>query len=217
MGEIVDTDIREAALREEHLMASGITDRDMAFDLPEDAPCPEALHEILSIRRVQVQGRAWLQRAVDGADDTQELVVVNMLREVQREPGVEVVRALNATMSRRGTSRSGATIASARRADERPGEVDATYCGRGERLLDDAVPHEVGLTRGWTAKRQHASHALTAWGRTGPHSADRRSRAVPLGHARLALGCCHTKGATPERHPPHRYDPWPFARLAASR
>jgi hypothetical protein len=94
MGEIADVDIREATLLEQLAVPSCIPNRDMAFDLPEDVPFAESLHEVLAIRRVQVERRPGLQRAVNGAPDTHELVVIDVLGEVEREPGIEAIRML---------------------------------------------------------------------------------------------------------------------------
>ena len=82
-------------------MALGVPDRDVAFNLPEDAPLPKTLHEVLPIGRVQVQPCSRLERAVDGAEDPQELVVVDVLGEIEREPGVKGLRmaAQKETMS----------------------------------------------------------------------------------------------------------------------
>src|SRR5258708_833228 len=64
----------------------------MAFDLRENAALLEPLHEVLCIRRVQIQRRSRLERSVDRAKDEQELVVVDMLREIESECGVELAR-----------------------------------------------------------------------------------------------------------------------------
>lgn len=71
-----------------------IPNRDMAFNLPEYAAFAESLHEVLAIRRVQVERRPGLQRAVNGAADTHKLLVIDVLGEVEREPGVEAIRML---------------------------------------------------------------------------------------------------------------------------
>ena len=54
MGEIADVNIRKAAPRLKRLVARGIPDCDMTLDLPEDTRFPQALHEVLPIRRVQI-------------------------------------------------------------------------------------------------------------------------------------------------------------------
>ena len=54
MREISNVDLREATLLEEPLVASSIPNRDMAFDLLENAPAVKALQEVLRIGRVQV-------------------------------------------------------------------------------------------------------------------------------------------------------------------
>ena len=77
--EVADVDAREAALHEERLMSSSVPDSDMAFDLWQDAALLEPLHEILRIRRVQIQRRSRLERPVNGAEDAQELVIVDVL------------------------------------------------------------------------------------------------------------------------------------------
>lgn len=54
MRETSNVDLREATLLEEPLVASSIPNRDMAFDLLENAPGVKALHEVLRIGRVQI-------------------------------------------------------------------------------------------------------------------------------------------------------------------
>ena len=54
MSEVPGVNCREAALRQERLIARGIPDGDMTFDLLEDPPVPQVLHEVLSIRSVQI-------------------------------------------------------------------------------------------------------------------------------------------------------------------
>src|SRR3989304_330865 len=91
MWEITDLDVREATFGEQRLMPLGVPDRDVAFNLPEDAPLAEALHEVVAIGRVQVESRSRLEGAVDGAEDAQELLVVDVLREVEGKAGVKLI------------------------------------------------------------------------------------------------------------------------------
>src|SRR5260221_7285399 len=94
VGKIADVDTREATLREQGAVAFRIPDRDMAFYPFKDSPFPEALDEVLPVRRMQEQRCSRFQSVVDGPEDAHELVVVDVLREVQREGGVELIRVL---------------------------------------------------------------------------------------------------------------------------
>ena len=55
-------------------MRPRIADSNVALDLPREAPLLEALHEVVLVGRVQVQGSPRLQGAMDGAEDLQEVV-----------------------------------------------------------------------------------------------------------------------------------------------
>src|SRR5205823_5437965 len=69
---------------------------DMPFNLRENAAGLEPLHEVFGIRRMQIERRPGLERAVNGAKDAQQLIVVEMLREIERERRVEPIRMLGA-------------------------------------------------------------------------------------------------------------------------
>jgi thiamine pyrophosphate-dependent acetolactate synthase large subunit-like protein len=94
MREIVDADMQEATLLEQFDVVSGIPNGDVAFNLPEHAATPESLHEVLGIRRVQIERPTRFQGAVNRAADADELVVIDVLGEVERETGVEAIQVL---------------------------------------------------------------------------------------------------------------------------
>jgi len=160
--EIANVDVGEATLREKRLVLSGIPDRNMAFDLAEDPACTQAFHEVGRIRRVQVQRRVRLQRAVDGPEDPNE----DVLGEVQRKRRVEMV-------GMPGTE--GHDVGAVKRADldppcvppplrgaqERVGEIDADIFVdvRGDELEQDTIAaSEVGddFMARQLEKRKHA-------------------------------------------------------------
>jgi hypothetical protein len=170
MCEVADADLGEAALREERLVAPLITDGNMSFDRSEDAPPPEALDEVLPVRRMQVQRRARLQGAVNGAKDGQELVVVDVLRHVECESGIEPVRVLctepdDVAAVERPVPEATCVPPAFRRAHEGLGEVDADIlvdAGTDELEQDAVAASKVGhdLAAGQLEERLQAPHPL---------------------------------------------------------
>src|SRR4029077_4718240 len=107
---------------------------------------PEALDEVLPVRRMQEERRSRFQSAMDGAEDAQELIVVDVLREIQRERGVEPARMLRTESDDVGAVercvRDAECVPPAlRRAHEFLGEVDADVLADvgGDELGEDAV------------------------------------------------------------------------------
>ena len=151
-------------------MAVGGPDCDMTLDLPDDARLAQALHEVLRVRRVQIQRPAGLQRAVDGAEDLHELVVVDVLGEVQRERGVEVAGVPGAEGGEVGAVKRPVPDAervspALRGAHERLGEVDADILANAgaDQLQQDAVAAaEVGddIAAVQLEERHHSPHPL---------------------------------------------------------
>ena len=128
--QVVGADICEATLSEQELEPFGIPDRDMAFDLREQPPFTEALHEVVPVRRVQIQRGSRLQRVMNGPADAQELIVIHVLTEIQSESRVEVARVRRAkfhdvrTMER-AVSSSACVSTSFGLPHESLGEIDA--------------------------------------------------------------------------------------------
>jgi len=166
VGEIANVDVGEATLRQERLVLSGIPDRNMAFDLAEDPACTQPFHEVGRIRRVQVQRRVRLQRAVDGPEDPNELVIVDVLGEVQRKRRVETVGMLGTEGHDVGAVKRAdldppCVPPPLRRAHERVGEIDADIFVdvRGDELEQDTIAaSEVGddFMARQLEKRKHA-------------------------------------------------------------
>ncbi len=107
---------------------------------------------------------------MNGAEDAQELVVVDVLREVQRERGVEVIRVPRAECHHVGAVErpvaDAACVSPAlRRAHEGLGEIDADILadpGADEIEQHAVAAPEVGhdLVAGQIEERQHAPHPL---------------------------------------------------------
>src|SRR5438045_2291901 len=71
----------------------------VSFDLRQDAARVKTFEKILGVRRMEIEGRAWLERRADCAEDADELVVVDVLAEVERERRIE---RLAMTLAKRG-------------------------------------------------------------------------------------------------------------------
>jgi hypothetical protein len=171
VSELPDLDVGKAALLEKRLVASGSSHSDVAFDLLQDhLALTELLDEVVSIRRVQIERPLRLQRAMDGSEDPNELVVVDVFGKVEREGRVELagmaftefdeVGALERALA--DASRVPAAFG---RPDEFLREIDAdiipdAWC---DQFKEDAVATpEVrdDLRAGQLKERQHPAHPL---------------------------------------------------------
>jgi hypothetical protein len=127
--EISDLHLAKATGRKQFSVAFRIPYRNMTLDLPENTPGSQTLHEVLVIGRVQIKLSAGLQRTVYAAKNREELVVVDVLREIEREGRVESRRMARTEGNDIVTVKSAVldatrTPPSLRRGDEFPRKID---------------------------------------------------------------------------------------------
>jgi hypothetical protein len=169
MRQITNVNVGETAGLKQLVVAGCVPDGNMPLNLVQNSPVAEALHEILAVWRVQVEHAVGFQRTVDRAADPKELIVVDVLDEIERKRGVELISMLSAERDDiaamvRGVRNPPLNLATPGRTHERVRKIDTDVL---DHTITDEVEEEpiaaaeVGhpLMPGELEQRQHAPDA----------------------------------------------------------